>query len=80
MVGVMFITWVIRLIRGAKGLLNEAAGATVDFRLAEDQGTRTGELGPNSTQEELAAPFTLCDVVRKFRVGGKSAPVGIGKV
>ena len=42
---------------GAKGLMAEAAGATVDFRLAADSGEylRVGELSPNSTQEELNA-------------------------
>ena len=39
---------------------------------------RVGELGPNSTQDELEAPFTLREVVAKARAGGKSAPVGIG--
>ena len=65
---------------GAKGLPGEAAGATVDFRLAADRGEyeRVGELGPTSTREELNAPFTLRDVVRKSREGGRSAPVGIG--
>jgi len=65
---------------GAKGLAGEAAGATVDFRLAADRGQylRVGELGPNSTQEELQAAYTLRDVVSKARAGGKSAPVGIG--
>jgi ectoine hydroxylase-related dioxygenase (phytanoyl-CoA dioxygenase family) len=65
---------------GAKGLVAEAAGATVDFRLAADSGeyVRVGELGPNSTQEELNAAFTLREVVSKARAGGNSAPVGIG--
>lgn len=65
---------------GAQGRIGEAAGATVDFRLAADRGqyVRVGELGPNSTQEELQAPFTLRDVVAKARAGGKSAPLGIG--
>ena len=65
---------------GAKGLVAEAAGATVDFRLAADSGeyVRVGELSPNSTQEELNAAFTLREVVSKARAGGKSAPVGIG--
>ena len=65
---------------GAQGRVGEAAGAIVDFRLAADRGEylRVGELGPNSTQEELRAPFTLRDVVAKARAGGKSAPLGIG--
>jgi ectoine hydroxylase-related dioxygenase (phytanoyl-CoA dioxygenase family) len=65
---------------GATGLLDEAAGATVDFRLAADRGDyiRVGELGPNSNEEELHAAFTLRDVVAKARAGGQSAPVGIG--
>ncbi len=66
---------------GAGGRSGEAAGALVDFRLAADRGeyVRVGELSPNSTAEELAAPFTLRDVVSKARAGGKSAPLGIGK-
>jgi ectoine hydroxylase-related dioxygenase (phytanoyl-CoA dioxygenase family) len=65
---------------GATGQIDEAAGLTVGFRLAADQGgyLRVGELGPNSTKDELNAEFTLRDVVRKARSGGKSAPVGIG--
>ena len=65
---------------GAEGRAGEAAGALVDFRLAADRGTyvRVGELSPNSTAEELGAPFTLRDVVGKARAGGKSAPLGIG--
>ena len=57
-----------------------AAGAVVDFRLAADRGEymRVGELGPESTAEELEAPYTLREVVSKARAGGKSAPVGIG--
>ena len=65
---------------GASGLIQEAAGSTVDFRLAADKGEyqRVGELGPNSTQQELNAAFTLRDVVGKARASGQSAPVGIG--
>ena len=65
---------------GARGSIEEAAGSTVDFRLAADKGEylRVGELGPNSTKEELDASFTLRDVVSKARVSGRSAPVGIG--
>jgi len=64
---------------GARGLIDEAAGVTVDFRLAADRGEyiRVGELGPNSTEQELSAAFTLRDVVGKARSGGRSAPVGI---
>jgi ectoine hydroxylase-related dioxygenase (phytanoyl-CoA dioxygenase family) len=64
---------------GAKGIPGEAAGATVDFRLAADRGEyhRVGELGPDSSAEELNAPYTLREVVDKARQGGRSAPVGI---
>ena len=64
---------------GAKGLPGEAAGSTVAFRLAADDGdyVRVGELGPESGKDELEAAFTLRDVVRKAREGGRSAPVGI---
>ena len=67
---------------GARGLVDEAAGLTVDFRLAADRGEylRVGPLGPNSTAQELNAAFTLRDVVGKARAGGQSAPVGIGSV
>ncbi len=65
---------------GANGLVGEDAGATVDFRLAADSGEylRVGELGPDSTPEELNSAFTLRDVVGKARAAGQSAPVGIG--
>jgi ectoine hydroxylase-related dioxygenase (phytanoyl-CoA dioxygenase family) len=65
---------------GATGQIDEAAGLTVDFRLAADRNEylRVGQLGPNSTKAELNAAFTLREVVRKARSGGKSAPVGIG--
>ncbi len=65
---------------GASGEIGDAAGARVDFRIAADRGeyVRVGELGPDSTEEELSAPFTLRSVVSKARQGGKSAPVGIG--
>ena len=65
---------------GAVGLVDEAAGLLVDFRLAADRGEylRVGELGPDSTDEQLAAAFTLREVVGKARSGGRSAPVGIG--
>jgi ectoine hydroxylase-related dioxygenase (phytanoyl-CoA dioxygenase family) len=64
---------------GASGIVNEAAGSIVDFRLAADRGEyqRVGELGPHSTTAELNAPFTLRDVVGKARSSGQSAPVGI---
>jgi ectoine hydroxylase-related dioxygenase (phytanoyl-CoA dioxygenase family) len=65
---------------GARGLVDEAAGSTVDFRLAADSGDyiRVGELGPDSTEEELNAAYTLREVVGKARAGNQSAPVGIG--
>ena len=65
---------------GARGLLDEAAGALVEFRLAADRGNyeRVGQLGPLSDADELNAPYTLREVVGKARAGGKSAPVGIG--
>ncbi|MEM8768602.1 MAG: phytanoyl-CoA dioxygenase family protein, partial [Pseudomonadota bacterium] len=64
---------------GARGLPGEAAGATVDFRRAADEGEylRVGELGPDSSPEKLNAPYTLREVVGKARQGGHSAPVGI---
>jgi len=66
---------------GATGRIDEAAGSTVGFRMAADRGDyiRVGELGADSSNEELNAAFTLRDVVGKARSGGKSAPVGIGK-
>ena len=66
---------------GAIGRAGESAGALAGFRLAADNGSylRVGELGPNSTLEELNAPFTLRDVVATARAGGKSAPLGFGK-
>ncbi|MEM9622154.1 MAG: phytanoyl-CoA dioxygenase family protein [Pseudomonadota bacterium] len=65
---------------GARGRIDEAAGATVDFRLAADNGNyvRVGELSPESSAAELNAAFTLREVVGKARAGGQSAPVGIG--
>lgn len=65
---------------GARGLIDEHAGALRDFRLAADRGEylRVGELGPESSEDELQAPFTLREVVGKARTGGKSNPVGIG--
>ena len=65
---------------GAQARVGEAAGALVDFRLAADRGEylRVGELGPESTREELEAPYTLREVVAKARAGGRSAPLGIG--
>ena len=64
---------------GARGLPGEAAGATVGFRLADDDGTyqRVGELGPDSTDDELHADYTLRSIVAAARAGGQSAPVGI---
>ncbi|MBV29222.1 MAG: hypothetical protein CL504_01170 [Actinobacteria bacterium] len=65
---------------GARGLIGERAGALRDFRLAADRGEylRVGELGPNSSQQDLQAPFTLRKVVADARSGGESAPLGIG--
>lgn len=65
---------------GARGLVDEVGGSTVGFRLAADSGEylRVGELGPDSTQQELNAAYTLREVVGKARAGGQSAPVGIG--
>ena len=65
---------------GARGQVSEAAGALVDFRLASDRGEylRVGELGPDSTLDELNAAFTLREVVGKARADGRSAPLGIG--
>jgi len=65
---------------GARGKVGEAAGATVEFRHAADRGEylRVGELGPDSTPEELQAPFTLRRVVSAARRGRRPAPVGIG--
>jgi hypothetical protein len=65
---------------GARGEVDELTGSTLDFRMAVDNGDylRVGELGPESTPEELNMPFTLRDVVTKARAGGQSAPVGIG--
>ena len=65
---------------GAQGKIDEAAGSTVDFRLAADRGEyiRVGELSSNSTDEVLNTDFTLRQVVAKARAGGRSAPVGIG--
>ena len=67
---------------GAQGLEGEAAGATVGFRLAADRGDylRVGELGPDSSEAALQAPFTLREVVAAARSGGQSAPVGIGGI
>ena len=65
---------------GASGSLQEASGSIVDFRLAADKGEylRVGELGPNSSKEDLNTAFTLRDVVTKARAANRSAPVGIG--
>jgi ectoine hydroxylase-related dioxygenase (phytanoyl-CoA dioxygenase family) len=65
---------------GAQGLIGEDAGALRDFRLAADRGeyVRVGELGPDSPEAELQAPFTLREVVGKARSNGNSAPLGIG--
>jgi hypothetical protein len=67
---------------GARGLVDEAAGSTVNFRLAADSGDyiRVGELGPDSSAKELNAAYTLREVVGRARASGQSAPVGIGGV
>ncbi len=67
---------------GARGLVDEAAGSTLGFRVAADSGRylRVGEIGPNSPEQDLNAPYTLREVVGKARSGGQSAPVGIGGV
>ena len=64
---------------GAKGIVGEAAGSTVAFRVAADEGNyvRVGELAPDSSEEELNANYTLREVVGAARAGGQSAPVGI---
>jgi ectoine hydroxylase-related dioxygenase (phytanoyl-CoA dioxygenase family) len=50
---------------GARGMPGEAAGALVAIRLAADEGryVRVGELGPDSSEEDLQADYTLRDVV-----------------
>ncbi|HAG72755.1 MAG TPA: hypothetical protein DCL66_11190 [Gammaproteobacteria bacterium] len=65
---------------GATGQVDEAVGATVDFRMTADRGEylRVGELRPHSTHLELNAAFTLREVVGKARSGGNSAPIGFG--
>jgi ectoine hydroxylase-related dioxygenase (phytanoyl-CoA dioxygenase family) len=65
---------------GARGRIGEPAGALAGFRRAADSGdyVRVGELGPNSTNDELHAPYTLRDVVAQARADGMSAPLGIG--
>ena len=65
---------------GAMGRSGEAAGATLGFRPAADRGSygRVGELGTDSNDPELQAPFTLREVVARARSGGRSAPLGIG--
>ena len=67
---------------GARGLPGELAGSIVEFRLAADRGEyhRVGELGPNSTKDELSAPYTLREIVGSARKGGESAPVGISGI
>ena len=44
---------------GASGIIDEPAGATVDFRLAADAGhyLRVGELGPNSSPSNSMRPL-----------------------
>ena len=47
--------------------------------MAADAGTylRVGELGPESTDDDLRADYTLREVVGRARAGGRSAPTGI---
>lgn len=64
---------------GARGLVGEEAGATVGFRMAADAGDyrRVGVLGPDSSEADLSADYTLRAVVGRARAGGRSAPTGI---
>ncbi len=59
----------------------EAAGATIEFRLAMDQGAyvRVGELGPDSTADEHNTAFTLRKAVANAKGGGRRASLGIGR-
>lgn len=60
----------------ARGLRGEAAGALVAFRLAADEGryVRVGELGPDSSREDLEAEYTLREVVEAARAARQSNP------
>lgn len=61
---------------GARGMPGEAAGALAAIRLAADEGryVRVGELGPDSSEEDLQAQYTLRDVVGAARAGGELRP------
>jgi hypothetical protein len=65
---------------GARGRVGEAAGSLAPFRHAADSGVylRVGELGTDSTDDELQAPYTLRSVVAQARSDGQRAPLGIG--
>lgn len=61
---------------GARGLPGEAAGALAEIRLAADEGryVRVGELGPDSSEQDLQAQYTLREVVAAARKGDESKP------
>ncbi|MGH1490385.1 MAG: phytanoyl-CoA dioxygenase family protein [Acidimicrobiales bacterium] len=61
---------------GARGLLGEAAGALAEIRLAADEGryVRVGELGPDASEADLRADYTLREVVAAARGGDQSEP------
>ncbi len=61
---------------GARELPGEAAGALAAIRLAADERryVRVGELGPDSSREDLQADYTLREVVRTAREGADSEP------
>ena len=61
---------------GARGLPGEAGGALVAFRVAADEGRylRVGELGPDSSPEDLQAEYTLRDVVQAARADRPPKP------
>jgi len=61
---------------GAGGGVGEAAGALVEFRRAADRGEylRVGELGPDSSEEDLQAAYTLRQVVADSKAAARSGP------
>jgi len=61
---------------GARGMAGEPAGALAAIRLAADEGryVRVGELGPDSSTEDLHADYTLREVVRTAREGAEEKP------
>ena len=61
---------------GAAGKVGEAAGALVGFRRAADRGDylRVGVLGPDSSEEELQAPYTVRQVVADARAAAWTGP------